>query len=288
MLLLLSWVSKESPPFLMSKKVCDNTWWRVPSNVGCRWRLGETRWGLLLLVGLGNLTAWPDAPYCSQGRGGSDGGLRWEGPSPWQHLKRWDCAEGVWVRTELGAVGGHQAGPALARPLLKITGPLGSHMWTTFLLLFLLIALPWDTLAASHLFIHLQPLFQMWNSGLKPVFCFKVDGMSVLSWSPSPSLGLLWLCWTPSWEQAFGSCSVLRSEDSLRKGPCEHWGVYLHARVCAYLWCVFFSSITPPANFQLFHSLCSLSLNKFIPILWNISSLNPQECSDSIWASGIS
>ena len=135
---------------------------------------------------------------------------------------------------------------------------------------------------------HLQPLFQMWNSGLKPVFCFKVDGMSVLSWSPSPSLGLLWLCWTPSLEQAFGSCSVLRSEDSLRKGPCEHWGVYLHARVCAYLWCMFFSSITPPANFQLFHSLCSLSLNKFIPILWNISSLNPQECSDSIWASGIS
>ena len=130
--------------------------------------LERTQWERLPLVGLGNRTAWPDAPYCSQGRGGSDGGLRWEGPTPWRHLKRWDCAEGVWVRTELGAVGGYQAGPALARPLLKTTGPLGSHMWTTFLLLFLLIALPWDTLAASHLFIHSQPLFQMWNSGLKP------------------------------------------------------------------------------------------------------------------------
>lgn len=38
--------------------------------------LERTQWELLPLVRLGNLTAWPDAPYCSQGRGGSDGGLR--------------------------------------------------------------------------------------------------------------------------------------------------------------------------------------------------------------------
>lgn len=75
----------------------------------------------------------------------------------------WGC-----VRTELGAVGGHSA-PALARHLLKTPGPLGSHMWITFLLLFLFIVLPCDTLAASHLFIHSQSLFQTWNSGLKPL-----------------------------------------------------------------------------------------------------------------------
>lgn len=126
----------------------------------------RTARGLLPLVGLGDLTAWSDAPYCSQGRGGSEGawGERDHHPD-----STWKGEIVLRVCTNRAGGSGWPRSSSPGQALAETPGPLGSHMRITFLLLFLFIVLPCDTLAASHLFIHSQSLFQTWNSGLKPL-----------------------------------------------------------------------------------------------------------------------
>lgn len=154
-------------------------------------------------------------------------------------------------------------------------------MWITFLLLFLFIVLP-RHLAASHLFIHSQSLFQTWAQAWS--HCLLFQGwwhvcsfmVSILfSWAPLTVLNTLlgtgiWLMFS------------LLEVRTVCGGGHVNSGVCTCVHMCVPICDVCFSSVTPPVSCQLFHSLRSLSLNKFIPILWNISSLNPQECSDSI------
>lgn len=191
-MLLLQLSEPGKPSFPWVKKAVDNTWWRVLSNAGCR--RGLERTADFRMVGSGDLTAWPDAPYCSQGEEDR------RGPEVRRtivltDLKRWDCAEGV--HEQSWGQGGHSA-PALSRHLLKTIGPLGSHMWiTSFLLLFLFIVLPCDTLAASHLFIHSQSLSPDLTRPEATVLASRLmarlffHGLHPFSWAPLTVLNTL-------------------------------------------------------------------------------------------------